>query len=74
MFLYVGGSSTVEPRIVIPMVAGSNPVRQPRLLINQEKSMKYVKIAAPWLFRAYIVWSICADLFLIGLAVWYFFF
>ena len=35
--------------------------------------MKYVKIAAPWVFRAYIVWSICADLFLIGLAVWYFF-
>ena len=41
---------------------------------NKEKNMKYVKIAAPWLFRAYIVWSICADLFLIGLAVWYFFF
>jgi len=36
--------------------------------------MKYVKIAAPWLFRAYIVWSICADLLLVGLAVWYFFF
>ncbi len=36
--------------------------------------MRYVKIAAPWLFRAYIVWSVCADLFLIGLAVWYFFF
>ena len=41
---------------------------------NKEKNMRYVKIAAPWLFRAYIVWSICADLFLVGLAVWYFFF
>ena len=74
MFLYVGGSLMVEPWIVNPVVAGSSPVRQPRLSINQEKNMKYVKIAAPWLFRAYIVWSICADLFLVGLVVWYFFF
>lgn len=29
VFLYVGGSSMVEPRIVIPMVAGSSPVCQP---------------------------------------------
>jgi len=33
-----------------------------------------MKFAAKWMFKAYIIWSICADLFLIAGIVWLIFF
>jgi len=41
-----------------------------------EKMMKnpLVNTISKWMFRAYILWSICADIIIIGGLVYYFFF
>jgi hypothetical protein len=37
--------------------------------------MKYFfQGATKWMFKAYIIWSICADIFLIGGIIWLIFF
>jgi hypothetical protein len=37
-----------------------------------QMTQRVLKIIGPWAFRAYIAWSICADLILITGVVWYF--
>ena len=34
--------------------------------------MKYLRKAGPWAIRAYLLYSICVDLAVVGTATWYF--
>ena len=37
------------------------------------KTQNLVKAMAPWAFKAYIVWSICADIIAVSAIFWYVF-